>query len=93
VPLNNPIYKEKVVFMFDKPNTTIQTKYNDFKTAHPYLIDNEHLHTLSTETLEEYYPNNWKKTKEEMTNEHLEKTSYAKTVAESITQQEFEQEM
>jgi putative ATP-dependent endonuclease of OLD family len=92
-PLNNPIYKEKVVFIFDKPNISIQTKYDEFKMAHPYLKDKEHLHQLPTETLEEYYPNSWKKTKTEMEAENLSKVSYAKKVAENITQEEFEQYM
>lgn len=93
VPLNNPIYKEKVVFIFDKPNISIQNKYDEFKMAHPYLKDEEHLHQLPTETLEEYYPNSWKKTKTEMEAENLLKVSYAKKVAENITQEEFEQYM
>lgn len=93
MPLNNPIYKERVIFIFDKPNALIQNKYVEFKTAHPYLIDNEHLHQLTTETLEEYYPERWKKTKIEMVNENLSKVPYAKMVANAITQEEFEQNM
>ncbi len=101
IPLNNPIYKERVIFIFDKPNSSIQTKYDKFKRLHPYLIDNEHLHQLPTETLEEYYPNSWKKTKIEMNeiarDEGVEvyklKVSYSKKVANSITQEEFEQNM
>lgn len=93
VPLNNPVYKEKVIFIFDKPNVSIQNKYDEFKTAHPYLKDNEHLHQLTTETLEEYYPNSWKKTKAEMESENLSKVPYAKKVAQEITQEEFEQNM
>lgn len=92
-PLNNPIYKERVVFIFDKPNKSIQDKYDEFKNAHPYLIDNEHLHQLITETLEEYYPDQWKKTKEEMESKNLSKVSYAKKVANEITQEEFEKNM
>lgn len=92
-PLNNPIYKERVIFIFDKPNISIQSKYNDFKNAHPHLQDNEHLHQLPTETLEEYYPNNWRKTKTEMESENLSKVTYAKKVAQNITQEEFEQNM
>ncbi len=93
IPLNNPIYKEKVIFIFDKPNTSIQDKYDEFKKAHPYLIDNEHLHQLPTETLEGYYPDGWKKTKAEMENQNLSKVPYAETVAREITQEEFEQNM
>lgn len=92
-PLNNPIYKERVVFLFDKPNTSIQSKYDEFKNVHPYLIDNEHLHQLPTETLEEYYPNNWKKTKIEMESENLSKVTYSKKVANEITKEEFEENM
>ena len=93
IPLNNPVYKEKVIFIFDKPNSSIQSKYDEFKNAHPYLIIDEHLHLLTTETLEEYYPDNWSKTKEEMEKENLLKVPYAKKVAEEITQEEFEKNM
>ena len=100
-PLNSPVYKERVVFIFDKPNISIQSKYDDFKKNHPYLVDNEHLHQLPTETLEEYYPGEWKKTREEFEQmageQELEgyelKVSYAREVGESITQEEFEQNM
>ena len=91
VPLNNPIYKEKVIFIFDKPNTSIQVKYDQFKKDHPYLRENEHLHQLPTETLEEYYPGNWQKNKKDIKN--VEKVSYAKKVAQNITQEQFEEKM
>lgn len=93
IPLNTPIYKERVIFIFDKPNSSIQRKYDEFKGAHPYLNDNEHLHQLSTETLEEYYPSEWSKTKEEMNQEGLSKVPYAKKVSTEITQQQFEEDM
>jgi putative ATP-dependent endonuclease of the OLD family len=93
IPLNNPIYKKRVIFLFDRPNQSIQSKYDEFKVAHPYLLDNEHLHQLPSETLEEYYPIGWAKNREEMDSEGLRKSSYAKTVANAITQAQFEQEM
>lgn len=92
-PLNNPIYKDKIIFIFDKPNSSIQSKYDDFKNAHPYLLDDEHLHQIPFETLEEYYPGDWKKTKTQMEAENLKKTSYAKLVAEHISKEEFERDM
>lgn len=92
-PLNNPIYKERVGFVFDKPNISIQSKYDEFKTAHPYLTDNENIHQLPVETLEEYYPNWFKKTKTEMESEWLQKVTYSRYVAENITKEQFEHEM
>lgn len=93
IPLNNPLYKKRVVFIFDKPNASIASKYVEFKNAYPYLIDNENLHQITTETLEEYYPEGWKKTKEEMEREGLSKVPYSKEVAKNITQDEFEEDM
>ncbi len=89
--LTNGVYKEKVVFLIDKPNTDQQGHYNTFRQTHPWLVDNEHIHVIPFESIEEYYPGSWKKSKGEIADN--EKVNYAITVAESISQDDFKTEM
>jgi len=94
VPLagsDNPIYKDIAIVLIDKPNSEQQTKYNQFKTGYPYLFENGQVFELQCKTLEEYYPNGYKKTRDEIQNN--QKVKYAKEVARKITQQQFESEM
>ena len=88
---DNPIYKDRAVILIDKPNDTQKTKYEKFKTGYPYLFKNNQILELPTETLEEYYPGDHKKSKDEM--KQYEKVSYAKEVANAITKEQFESEM
>lgn len=94
VPLagpDNPIYKDKAVVLIDKPNNEQQIKYNQFKTGYPYLFTDGQIFELGVETLEEYYPNGYKKSKNEIQNN--EKVNYAKEIADKITKEQFESEM
>lgn len=88
---DNPIYKERTVVLIDKPNSNQQTKYNLFKQGYPYLFNNNQVFELLTESLEEYYPSLYKKNKSQISND--QKVTYAKEVAEKITQKQFESEM
>lgn len=90
-----PIYKEKVVIMCDHPNQQNQKKYDQFRAGYPYLKEGEQLFILPTQSIEEYYPNRWKKTADEvaaMTGDK-EKVTYAKQVAANIKLQEIIDEM
>jgi len=94
VPLagsDNPIYKDKAIVLIDKPNGKQQTKYNQFKTGYPYLFNNNQIFELDVETLEQYYPNGYKKAKNEL--ETNKKVDYANKVAMNITKEQFESEM
>lgn len=94
VPLagaENPIYREKAIVIIDKPNDEQQTKYNQFKEGYPYLFQNGQAFELEVETLEEYYPEAYRKTKDEITIE--QKVPYAKEIAGKITKDEFESQM
>ncbi|MBF0520517.1 MAG: hypothetical protein HQK92_12445 [Nitrospirae bacterium] len=94
VPLSgsdNPIYKDKAVVLIDKQNSKQQSKYCQFKKGHPYLFDNGQVFELDVETLEDYYPNGYKKSKDEI--ESKEKVKYAEGVANKITKDQFESEM
>ncbi len=88
---DNPIYKESAMVLIDKQNTEQKTKYELFKKGYPYLFNNGQVVELATESLEEYYPTSYRKKKGEIQAD--KKVEYAKTVAEKITQKEFEEEM
>ena len=77
------IYKDRVVVLMDKPN---QTQLANFKTLKP--LKKEQVFELPVESLEKYYPKEYQRNVEE-----VEKTKYAKEVAEKITQQDFESNM
>lgn len=91
----NPLYKSKAIILCDQPNTSNQNKYRLFREGYPYLEEEEQLHILPFGSIEEYYPNPWKKTEADvrgMTGRG-EKVSLAKEVSENITQEQFETEM
>ena len=92
---DNPIYKEKAVVLIDKPNTEQQSKYNLFKQGYPYLFTGNQIFELTTESLEEYYPTPYTKNATEIAQLITDgkKVSYAKEVADQITQEQFENNM
>lgn len=87
----NGVYREKVVFLLDKPNNSQLASYDMFKEVHDWLIEGEHLNTLEYETLEEAYPGNWKKERDEI--DYKEKVPYAIEVANKLTESEFQKGM
>jgi putative ATP-dependent endonuclease of the OLD family len=89
-----PIYKGKTVVMCDKPNSQQQSDFDNFINSYSLIKDKDYF-VLTTESLEEYYPNTWKKTKAEVTEmqEKLEKVPYAEKVASEITEEQFRIEM
>lgn len=93
---DNPIYKDKVVVLLDKPNTAQLTTYNLFKTGYPYLFDENRVFELDQFSIEEYYPASWKKTAAETSAMGIaqnEKVAYARKVASEISKDEFERGM
>lgn len=92
--LDNPIYREKVVFLLDKPSQDKERAYAKFKTNNERLFEREQVCLTECETLEEYYPDPWKKTNQEAKAKGFSKSSYAKEVAKNILKKEqFEQKM
>jgi len=94
VPLadsENPIYRDRAIILMDKPNEVQKKHYESFQIGHPYLFKNKQVYELPTETLEEYYPDSYKKNKGEIDNS--KKVIYAKEVAENISQKQFESDM
>ncbi len=92
---DNPIYKERAIVLIDKQNGDQQHKFEAFKQGYPYLFSNNHVFELTTTTLEEYYPDAYKKNAAEIAQLQADrkKVEYAKEVASKITQEEFENDM
>ena len=88
---DNPIYRDKVIVLVDKPNKQQEKKYRDFQEGYPYLFKNGQVFELPTETLEAYYPYPYARNKGEIEND--QKVEYAKHVAQNITQKQFENKM
>ncbi len=88
---DNPIYKDRAIILIDKPNTGQKANYDSFKNGYPYLFTNGQVFQLTEESLEEFYPGQYKKRRGELNED--QKVSYAKDVAKGITQSQFESDM
>lgn len=93
--LTNGVYKNKVVFLLDKPQEAEEPRYREFKNSHPYLIEGEQIHLLPVEAIEMYYPNPYKKTQLEVDamKNPKEKVDLAIQVADSISEEELRAHM
>jgi hypothetical protein len=89
--LTNGVYRNNVVFLFDSPNDSQKSKYESFKSKHPWLIEKENIHIIPFETIEEYYPAPWKKNKGEVKDD--DKVQYGISVVEAINFEQFKREM
>lgn len=87
VPLHaSPIYKDKVVFLADKPNDEQKPAYERFQRVYPAIKLDDRLWILPTTTIEEYYPSPWKKTPVELATMSQEaKYDLAKAVGDNIS--------
>jgi predicted ATP-dependent endonuclease of OLD family len=93
--LTNGIYKERVVFLLDKPDPAKLTAFNTFKTGHPWLKDNINLFELPVGSIEMYYPGTYAKTEIEVKAmvAPKEKTRLATEVSGMITENQFQNDM
>lgn len=88
---DNPIYKNRAIIVIYKPNDHQKYKYEQFRSGYPYLFQGGQVFELDVETLEEYYPDPFKRQRGEVPNEG--KVAYAREVARKISQKHFEMEM
>ncbi len=89
-----PIYKDRLVILCDKPNDQQQTDFDNFISSYN-LTENEDYFVLTECSLEEYYPNGWTKTSQEVAlmQQNREKVPYAEKVASEISEQQFKDGM
>jgi hypothetical protein len=97
VPLNGtPIYRTRAVILCDAPSPAAQQDFNNFRASYRDLEANRQLHVTTVQSLEEYYPEPWRKTAEEvdqLRQQRGAKVQTATTVGQAITQEAFEQDM
>lgn len=96
VPLTdaeNPVYRDRVVVLIDKPNDKQKNKYEQFAKGYPYLYDTKRVFELPHHSLEEYYPAPYTKTAEEVRSFAKQKVPYAREVGGKISKEEFELHM
>jgi len=90
IPLR-PIYNDRLVILCDKPHKSKQADFDNFKRAYKSLVGNGQLFELEYNNIEEYYPNPWTKTAEEI--DDIDKVSLAKEVGDNIEKEKFESGM
>jgi putative ATP-dependent endonuclease of OLD family len=91
----SPIYKDKVIFLCDKPNSENQSGHDVFREKYPDIREGERLFILAEDALEKYYPGPHKLDGEQVKKlgQDGKKIEYAKQVGETIKQEEFEKDM
>ncbi len=91
---SSAIYKWKIVILCDKAHADKKEDYEWFIKSYKLVVD-EDIFSLPVGSLEEYYHWSWKKTIEEV--KELDRTKakvwYAQSVAEQISQSDFETNM
>lgn len=96
VPLTdaeNPVYRDRVVVLIDKPNAKQKQKYELFKIGYPYLYETNRVFEIPHHSLEEYYPPPFRKTADEVKGFTKEKVPYARKVGAEISKEQFEKMM
>lgn len=92
----NPIYQDRLIILCDKPHATKQPDFDRFIAAYPALVSNNQLHALPVTSLEEYYPDRFKKTPAEVEGLGRQigmKRDLARHVGKNVTKLQVEREM
>lgn len=91
---HTPVYRERLVVLCDKPSPEKQTDFENFKKAYRPYFDREQFVVSPYGSLEECYPEPWRKTAEQVkAMKSGEKTALAKVVGANISKEQFEGEM
>lgn len=94
IGVSSPVYKERVVILHDKVADDRKADYEKFKSGYPHLATNGQLIELPQNSIEEYYPDTWKKTGEEVkAMSHEAKQELAKRAGMGVSKEEFESVM
>lgn len=100
-PLNNNIYKNRLVILMDLPSEQTKGGVDDFQKRYKSLVENNQIFILDKRDIEQCYPDfpdvdygNWRKSQEEVDKMNgKKKKQLAKRVGEQITKEQFETEM
>jgi hypothetical protein len=92
----NSIYRDRLVIVCDHPHPTKQKDFEEFTDSYKALVSNNQLHVLPAQSLEEYYPGQYRKTSDQVEALGRQlglKRELARHVGKNLTQAEFEQGM
>ena len=93
-PMGTSIYEARVVILCDKPTLKAQAGYDQFIANNPELKKRNQIVVLPFGSLEECYPDNWRKTEQEAKElSGHQKRQLSKLVGDEITQVSFERDM
>lgn len=100
-PLNNNIYKDRLVILMDSPSEQTKGGVEDFQKRYKSLVTNNQIFILDKRDIEQCYPNcpdvdydNWRKSQADVDLMNgKKKKQLAKRVGEQITKEQFETEM
>ena len=101
IPLNNNIYKNRLVILMDLPSEQTKGGVEDFRKRYKSLVANNQIFILNKRDIEQCYPDcpdadygNWRKSQAEVDKMNgKKKKQLAKRVGEQITKEQFETEM
>lgn len=101
IPLNNEIYKDRLIILMDQPSEQTKAGVEDFKKRHKSLVNNNQIFILDKRDLEQCYPEfidndkiKWQKTQKEVDSMNSKKKKQlAKKVGDNITKEQFENTM
>jgi putative ATP-dependent endonuclease of the OLD family len=95
VPLQGtPIYRERLVIVCDAPSVEKGGDFHSFMDAYKRLRDNAQIFVLPVESLEQYYPQPWTKSLDQVKGMGFgEKKLLATEVGDKIDRNEFEKSM
>jgi putative ATP-dependent endonuclease of the OLD family len=92
--LDKSLYNDKLIILCDKPHPSKEPGFNDFKRRYIKLFNNGQFFNLPHGSIEECYPDPWKKTSDQVSSMTSEqKVKLAKTVGADITKEDFESQM
>lgn len=93
-PMGNSIYGERVIVLCDKPTVKAQAGFDQFIASHTALQKRGQIVVLPFGSLEECYPDAWRKTEEQAKNmSGYQKKQLSKLVGDEISQESFERDM
>ncbi|WP_447731674.1 ATP-dependent nuclease [Rhodanobacter soli] len=91
---HTPVYRDRLIVLCDQPSAGRQRDFNAFMGAYKEHVARGQFIVCPAHSLEESYPEPWRKTSDEVgTMKPRDKTALAEEVGQSITKEQFEQEM
>ena len=93
-PLENSIFEKKMIVLCDAPTQKAQGGFDEFMKEFKAFKDRDQIKIIAHGSVEECYPLDWKRTKEQVSNmTGKQKIQLSKRVGDGITKDQFENDM